>query len=993
MSRIFTLFFAAALGWPAFGADFASEIQPIFAQRCLECHGTDKQKGDLRFDQRDSALQAIDLKKPESSELIRRITTADEDDRMPPDGPPLSAEEVASFQAWIAAGAEFSRHWAYEPLDASPPPAVKNEAWVRNPIDRFVLAKLGQNGIQPAPEADRYTLIKRLSYDLIGLPPTPEETDAFVADDSPDAYANLVARLLDSPHFGERWGRHWLDKARYADSDGYEKDRPRPNAWNYRDWVINAVNDDMPFDQFTTEQLAGDLLPDASEAQRLATAFHRQTLTNTEGGTDKEQFRVEAVFDRTETTCTIWLGLTSACARCHSHKYDTISQAEYYGLFAFFNNGDESTFKLPTSQEAMAKYRQQKAAHDARIAKLDGELKSAKAGHEAVFETWKNRLTAALAGQNPPKFHDLREIAAKSDVAGVEFAVEADGAVQVSGKTPDGPVTYEFSAKTPQFAAPTPVTAIRIDVLTDKRLPRNGPGRVGHGNFVLNEVEASLGGQKLEFAGASADFTQSSFDPAQLIDGNRDAKNGWAIAPQMGKPHHAILRLKEPLETGESTLTVKLAQTYGQQHSIGRFRIRLMTGEERENLAPKEIQPILALAPEKRSAKQNKQLLDHFLQQEFAPSKAAFAKIEAEKKKEPKEPVMQVRIIAQRDAPRQTHVLSRGDFLSPSDAVKEGGFSILPPIQGREPGKLDRLDLANWLMAEENPLPPRVLANHLWTHLFGQGLVRTNDDFGVRGELPSHPKLLDWLGAEFRRLGWSRKRMIETIVTSAAYRQNSAHRPELLEIDATNQLLARQNRFRVQAEIVRDLCLSVSGLLSRKIGGPSVFPPLPPDVASVSYANNFKWATSKGEDRYRRGMYTFFKRTAPHPNLIAFDCPDSNTANVLRRTSNTPIQALTTLNNEVFVEAARALAKRALSLEAADDRERIRGALRLCIARPPADAEIASFQTLLATSRDWYAKNPEAVEKILGEPGNAESAAWVAVARIALNLDELITRE
>ena len=490
MSRNFTLFsviFAAALGLPAFGADFSREIQPIFAQRCLECHGPDKQKGDLRFDQRDSALQAIDLKKPQTSELIRRITASDADDRMPPDGPPLSAEEIASFQAWIAAGAEFSRHWAYEPLDANPPPNVKNEAWVRNPIDRYVLAKLEQNGIQPAPEADRYTLIKRLCYDLTGLPPTPEEVDAFVADESPDAYASLVTRLLGSPHFGERWGRHWLDKARYADSDGYEKDRPRPNAWNYRDWVINAVNADMPFDRFTVEQLAGDLLPNATNAQRLATAFHRQTLTNTEGGTDKEQFRVEAVFDRTETTGTIWLGLTTSCARCHSHKYDTISQAEYYRLFAFFNNGDESTFKLPTSEEAMAKYHEQKAAYDARLANLSGELEAAKAGHEPVFETWKNRLTRALAGQNPPKFHDLAEISAKSDVAGVEFAVDADGVVQVSGKTPDGAVTYEFSANSPKI--PTPVTGIRIDVLTDKRLPANGPGRVAHGNFVLNEVE------------------------------------------------------------------------------------------------------------------------------------------------------------------------------------------------------------------------------------------------------------------------------------------------------------------------------------------------------------------------------------------------------------------------------------------------------------------------------------------------------------------------
>ena len=977
--------------WFAAAADearFATDIQPLFAQKCLECHGPDKQKGDLRLD------QAGEL---DGKELIHRITTDDTDDRMPPKGDALSASEVSALKSWIGAGAKFEQHWAYAPQSTDPPPAVNDKAWVRNPIDQYVLANLEERDIAPSPEADRYTLIKRLYYDLIGLPPTPEQVDAFVNDKAEDAYAKLVQQLLGSNHFGERWGRHWLDMARYADSDGYEKDRPRPNAWNYRDWVINAVNDDMPFDQFTVEQLAGDLLPEPTDMQRLATAFHRQTLTNTEGGTDQEQFRVEATFDRTETTGTIWLGLTVGCARCHSHKYDAITQAEYYRLFAFFNNGDETNFNLPTSEEAMAKYRDLKKAHDAKIAELNSELTVAKAGHEKEFETWRTGLEQLLAKSDAPKFHDLSEVTVKSDVEGVEFTLEKEQVVQVSGVTPADPVIYEVSAKTPTIS--TPVTGIRIDALTDKRLPGQGPGRVAHGNFVLNEVEAYVGEQKLKFSGASADFAQSTFEPTKLIDGNIDAKNGWAVAPQMGKSHHAIVRLSKPLDASTAaSLTIKLVQSYGEQHSIGRFQIRLMTGQEPDSSAPKEIVTILAVAPDKRNDKQNQQLLDHFLKNEFKPTKPVYAKIAAETKKAPKEPVNAIRVIAQRGTPRETKILERGDFLSPADVVQEGAVSILPPIKGRVADKLDRLDFANWLMSEENPLPPRVLSNHIWTQLFGAGIVQTNNDFGVRGELPSHPELLDWLGAEFRRLGWSRKKMVETIVMSSTYRQASAHRPELLEIDANNRLLARQNRFRVQAEIVRDLCLSVSGLFSDKVGGPSVFPPLPPDVAALSYANNFKWATSPGEDRYRRGMYTFFKRTSPHPNLVAFDCPDSNTTNVLRRSSNTPIQALTILNNEVFIEAAQAFAKRILALESKDDADRMAKALRLCVAREPSGFETQKFVDLLESSRAYYTKNPEPAQQLLGEhkPDGvepAEAAAWVAVARIALNLDELITRE
>ncbi|MFT5466606.1 MAG: hypothetical protein ACI8UO_001706 [Verrucomicrobiales bacterium] len=970
------------------GVRFATDIQPLFAQKCLECHGPDKQKGDLRLDK----AGEID-----TAELIRRITTADEDDRMPPKGEPLKSGEIDALNAWIKAGAKFEQHWAYAPPNPGAPPAVKNEAWLHNNIDRFVLARLEESGIVPAPEADRYTLIKRLFYDLIGLPPTPEQVDAFVADKSDEAYAKVVQQLLSSKHFGERWGRHWLDKARYADSDGYEKDRPRLNAWHFRDWVINAVNADMPLDQFTIEQLAGDLLPEPTDMQHLATAFHRQTLTNTEGGTDQEQFRVEATFDRTETTGTIWLGLTVGCARCHSHKYDAITHEEYYRLFAFFNNGDETNFKLPNSAEAMEKYGALMKLHDAKVAKLNGELKIAGAGHEAAFETWRTGLEQLLAANEPPKFHGLTEIAAVSDVEGVVLAAEKDGVVHVSGKVPAAAVTYEISAKSASVS--TPVTGIRIDVLPDKRLPGSGPGRAENGNFVLTEFEAYLGEQKLAFAGASGDFAQGGFPVSNLVDGVVDDKNGWAVGGQVGKPHHSILRLAKPLDLKVGgSLTFKLIQNYLTPHTLGRFQIRLMTGLDSDSGVPKEIQTILAPETGKRNAKQNQQLLDHFKQSVFEPTKAVYAKITALTKAAPKEPVTPIRVIAQRPDLRETKVLERGDFLSPAEPVSEGGLSTLPPVLSRAEGKPDRLDLANWLMSEENPLPPRVLTNHVWTQLFGEGLVRTNNDFGVRGELPSHPKLLDWLGLEFRRLGWSRKKMVETIVMSATYRQASAHRAELLEIDPNNRLLARQNRFRVQAEIVRDLCLSVSGLFSDKVGGPSVFPPLPPDVALLSYNNNFKWATSAGEDRYRRGMYTFFKRTSPHPNLIAFDCPDSNTTNVIRRTSNTPIQALTTLNNEVFVEASQAFAKRILALEAKDDADRMAQALQLCVAREPSDFETQKFIELLEKSRVFYAKNPEPAQQLLGEyqpegTEPAEAAAWVAVARIALNLDELITRE
>lgn len=973
---------------------FSRDIQPLFAERCLECHGPDKQKGKLRVDSSEDVHRVIS-----EDEFLYRITTDDPDDRMPPEGPSLTDAEVEQVRNWIETGARFEKHWAYRPLKEDPLPSVKDDTWIRNPIDQFVLARLEKEGIAPSPEADRYTLIKRLSYDLLGLPPSLEEVEAFVKDESPDAYANLVRRLLDSPHFGERWGRHWLDKARYADSDGYEKDRPRPNAWHYRDWVINAVNADMPLDQFTAEQLAGDLLPDATEQQRLATAFHRQTLTNTEGGTDKEEFRTEAVFDRTETTGTVWLGLTLNCARCHSHKYDTIEQSEYFQLYAFFNNGDEANFNLPHSQEAMEKYREEKAAYDQERKELQSRIEEASEGHESSFAKWSRDVGEKAAAKDTRKSHPISLDSVESSVDGMIFNIGNDDTILVSGANPDGVILTTVRARA--SANPEPITRVRLEVLPDPALPARGPGLAPNGNFVLNEIEVFSGEEKLKIRNAVAAYSQPKFDAKKLIDGSTDRSSGWAVGGKVGQRHEVDLILDTPLSLpAEQALRIVLTRNYTGGHTVGKFRISLVTGNDYEKSIPEAIRKILLTEEAKRTGPQKKELKEHFLANVHDKTRTLIAERTKLEKSAPKEPVTPIAVIRQRTSEiRETRILERGSFLTPGDAVEPAGLSLLPPIPARSEGATpDRLDLANWLMSEANPLTPRVLANQAWEKLFGEGLVRTMNDFGVRGDLPDHPELLDWLASEYRRLGWSRKRFIETIVTSATYRQESAHRDDLLERDPNNRLLARQNRFRVEAETVRDVSLAVSGLLSSKVGGPSVYPPMPPEVAALSYANNFKWTTSKGEDRYRRGMYTFFKRTSPHPNLIAFDCPDSNTTNVKRRTSNTPIQALTLLNNETFIEAARAFALRVLSVDAKSDDERIEHALRLCIARPPVEEEVREFRNLLDTSRGYYLSQPEEARKLLGDVAakaadHSEAAAWVAVARIALNLDEVITRE
>lgn len=980
---------------PAGAADYSRDIQPLFAEHCLECHGPDGSKGGLVLTTLQGAVKELKSGAKgivpgdvAGSAVIERLLTSDPDDRMPPkDKKPLKPAEIELLKAWVKEGAKFDQHWAYKPITQPKPPAAGH------PIDAFVRAKLAEKKISPSPEADRHTLIKRVHYDLLGLPPTPEEVDSFIADKSPRAYEAMVDRALSSPHYGERWGRHWLDAARYADSDGYEKDRARPDAWRYRDWVIRAVNEDLPFDEFTIQQVAGDLLPDPTPEQIVATAFHRQTLTNTEGGTDQEQFRIEAVMDRTETTGTVWLGLTVGCARCHTHKYDQITQKEYYQLFAFYNNGDEVTRQVPTSPEAWNTYEKTNGDAAKKLVPLQKQLDAAKAQLPAKLPEWEKAVQARLAEArqlNTKATFVPLEIASISAKSKTKFKALPDGSQLATGK-PTATDTYTLELTSPS----KPLTAIQIEVLPDDSLPSKGPGRSKNGNFVLGTMTL-LHGKSLAVAREvplhtpKASIEQKGFTAAMTLDA--DPQTGWAIKGGTGKAQQITWQIATP-PAGEK-LFLRIEQEYLKsiEHTLGRFRVLGSSDVTEDSIAPAEVVKILSEEPKRRNPVVILPLWA-WMEKVDADVIAAARAFETAKSRLPKPPLMDARVIAQRTSgARKSHVLYRGDFLQPADEVQPGALAVLPKVKDTS-----RLDFARWLVSAENPLTPRVTVNHIWAKLFGEGIVSTTTDFGVRGAKPTHPELLEWLSAEFIKQDWSRKAFLRLILTSATYKQESKHRAEMLEIDPKNELLWRQNRLRVEGEIVRDLCLAASGLLAPTIGGPSVFPPMPADVAALSYAGNFSWKTSAGPDRYRRGLYTFFKRTAPHPDLTTFDCPDANITNVKRTVSNTPLQALTTLNAEAYAEASQALAERVLR-DPGDDTSRLAQALRFCLTRPASPKEIQVLRDLLAESRAYYQAHADEAKLTLGTHAASgvkpeENAAWIATARIILNMDEFITRE
>jgi len=991
--------------WAA--TDFNRDIQPILTDRCYACHGPDKHKGGLRLDRKSDALQGGDSGvvivpgKSGESLLFKNVSGANPDSMMPPKGDPLTSAQVAQIEVWIDEGAPWpeettanetgrNSHWAFQPPQRPEIPSVKNKRWTRNAIDQFVLARLEQEKIKPSPEGDRTTLIRRLSLDLLGLPPSSKEVTHFLQDKSPDAYERLVGRLLASPHFGERWGRHWLDLARYADSDGYEKDSPRPYAYLYRDWVIEAVNRDLPFDQFTIEQLAGDLLPNATQDQRIATGFHRQTLINKEGGVDQEEFRNKAVVDRINTSGTVWLGLTVACAECHSHKYDPLTQREFYQLFAFFNNADDEELPAPTAKE-LEGYHTAKPAWDAEHARLkkpyDEYVKDSLPAKQAAWEA-NAKLDLAL--------WRILEAKTAMSAGGATLSLQTDRSISASGMNP---LTDTYSVEAGEGTGS--ITGFRLEVLPDDS---SKPGRTGHGNFVLSEFSVMLtpadgsGARRVELKNGTADFSQKNYAVEGAIDA--DPKTGWAVSPQNKQRHVAVFECAEPLLLAAGDrLVFNLDQQFGNQHTIARFRLSATESPAPLKAALTEdfVATAWHTAPGQRSAKEKAVLVEYFRDEVDAEAKKLRLQIEEHAKKEPKFPETKAAVLVERAKPRETHIHVRGDFLRPGDEVEAATPAVLHDFNPRG-ARPDRLDLARWLVDEANPLTSRVTVNHVWKNLFGRGLVATVNDFGTRGEQPSHPELLDWLATEFPRLGWSRKALIRLIVTSATYRQSSRYRLELIERDPLNTLLARQNRLRLEAETVRDVHLAASGLLCDKIGGPSVRPPLPADIAALGYANSVKWKESEGEDRFRRGMYIFFQRTVPYPMLMTFDAPDSNTTCTRRERSNTPLQALTLWNDPVFFDCARALGKRVAgerTLEA-----QLKHAFELCLSRPPSRAELSRLRQLYEEQQQFTWENPESASNILGLDKSAEPpadavgrASLVAAARVIMNLDEFITRD
>ncbi len=988
--------------------DFAREVQPILASKCYDCHGADMRKGGLRLDLKRDALMGGDdgaifvPGKSAESLIFKKVSATDPAKRMPPKGEPLTAQQIATLQKWIDGGAVWpddppavvgksqSQHWAFQPVKRAEPPKVKNAKWVANPIDAFVLARLEQEKIKPSPQADRYTLVRRLSLDLLGLPPTVEEVEAFVNDKSPDAYEKVVDRILASPHFGERWGRHWLDMARYADSDGYEKDRARPFAYVYRDWVIKAINDDMPFDQFSIEQLAGDLLPKATHEQIVATGFHRQTLTNTEGGVDQEEFRTKAVVDRVSTTSTLWLGLTMACAECHSHKYDPITQREFYQFYAFFNNASEKNVPSPQPDE-LATYNVAKAKWDIEDRKLKADLDAyVKKDLPAKQVTWEK--TAQL---KTTPWSALKPAKATS-ANGATLTVQKDDVVVSEGKLPDTD-TYTVEAIT----GAQRITGIRLEAIDDPA-PKKGPGRAGDGNFVLTKfsVQAVLPDgvkREVKLGNPQATYSQNKFPVANALAGQ--ATSGWAVAPKFSESHAAVFEMEEDLVLPEGAkLVFTLEHNYKTAYLLGQFRLSATDAARplKADLIPGTVTTALAKEAGLRTKAEREALAKYYREQVDVEARKLQTFIDAHAKKAPAEPATFAAAITEEAAGRKTQVHVRGNFMDKGAEVQPGVPSVLPIFKPRSE-KADRLDLANWLFDPANPLTGRVTVNHIWKNLFGRGLVNTVDDFGTRGDKPSHPELLDWLASEFPRLKWSRKEMIKLIVMSNTYRQASAIRPELVSRDALNTLLARQNRLRLEAESVRDAYLAASGLLARKVGGPSIRPALPDDIAALGYANSVKWQESKGEDKYRRGLYIFFQRTVPYPMLMTFDAPDSTVACMRRERSNTPLQALTLLNDPVFFECAQALGLRMADVPTSDVDEKIRAGFQYCFGRVPTKAESRRLEELYEEHVRLLEGRPENAKKLAGaKTADADApakAALVAMARVLLNLDEFITRE
>ncbi len=1128
--------------------DFNRDVRPILARHCLSCHGQDEghRKAELRLDRREDAVaeradgtRPIAPGDPDGSEILFRISEDDPNVHMPPPstGDRMTDDEVTVLKRWVEQGAEYAPHWAFaRPVDR-PLPTVADPTRARGGIDRFLQHRLDAEGLRPSPEADRSTLLRRLSLDLRGLPPTPVEIAAFAGDPAPDAYERAVDRLLADPGLGEKWARMWLDLARYADSAGFGSDPLRPNMWRYRDWVIDAFNRNLPYDRFLTEQLAGDLLPEPTLEQRVATAFHRNTMTNTEGGTDDEEFRIAAIKDRVDTTGQVVMGLTFGCAKCHTHKYDPITHEEYYRLFAVFNQtadfdqpDERPTLAAPSANQIEAN-RQIDAAVAVRKAKLDASTPEL----EAAQAAWERSIVM------PPTWRPLAIRAVKTE-SGAAVTVADDGLLTATGDRP-AQESYTIEAT----VDPRQLRAIRLETLPDATLPKGGAGRADDGNFVLSRVAAELApgttdgptapvgrfvrvelpgagkmlslaevqvfgpegqaivggvakqsstdyggdaarardgqtdghyeqakstthtrteanpwwelelpaaqaiarvvvwnrtdnGTGARLAGARvlvldadhqplwsqdvaaapapsveltatnrrtlpivvawADHEQPGFAVANTIQGV-DPKKGWAVGPQIDRPHTAVFGLGAVPDLGDAaTLAIRLEHRYKDPGFVlGRFRLATSgdaSAVERSRV-PAGILAIIDTPPGARTDAQRQALAAHYrsIAPELKPVRDEIARLEASR---PKPPMLPVMAELPTDKRRPNRILNKGNFLDPGKPVEPGVLAAFHPLAGDAPA--NRLGLAQWLVDRDNPLTARVAVNRVWAQLFGTGLVESEEDFGTQGELPSHPELLDWLALRFQESGWDTKALLRQIVTSAAYRQSSRVEPDLLAKDPKNRLLARAPRGRLDAETIRDQALALSGLLSQRLGGPSVFPAQPDGLWQAAFNGERTWSTSPGTDRHRRGLYTFWRRTVPYPSMAAFDAPSRELCTPRRIRSNTPLQAFVVLNDPVYVEAAQALGRRIVREGGATVSDRVRFGLTLSLGRPATAEQVAVLVDLFEAERSRYASDPEAARALATEPigplppgaDPAEMAAWTAVANVLLNLDGVLTK-
>jgi hypothetical protein len=1007
--------------------EYARDIQPILERHCYECHGRSKARAGLRLHTPDFILKggnsgpSIHPGNSGGSELYRRIIDPNEEDRMPLDEDPLPRETIALLQAWIDQGApmptggsadaatDIDEHWAYVAPLRPDPPSVSTPGWVRNPIDAFVLSRLDHEKLSPSGEAPKATVLRRLTLDLIGLPPTPEEVDAFLADTAPDGYERVVDRLLASPHYGERWARPWLDLARYADTHGYEKDNRR-SIWKFRDWVIEALNRDMPFDQFTIEQIAGDMLPGATVEQQIASGFHRNAMTNEEGGVDPEESRYEVLVDRVNTTATVWLGSTIACAQCHNHKYDPFTQKDYFRLAAFFANADfesrsfgdgtryfEPTLDLATTEQEAARKELQ-----SEIDRLDKELKTVTPEVRGAQDAWELAILTARDAWTPVTPLEV------GGTNGVSLRVMDDDSVLASGPNPQL-TSYTFTGTTTLEG----ITGLQIEALPDPSLPLGGPGRDGYGHFRVTGIRVEIApadgsGQPtpVRFETIKVDDSASAFEPADLL-GTRPAayerkRGSWAINAMRDVervPRHAVLAASGPFGFPGGTRIVvtidHLDGTIGQ--GIGRFRVSV-TGSagplEGADL-PARLKPVLRMPVAERSSAQAEELAAVFrtaspllkpTRDALAAARKALTDLQI-----PSTLVMKERASFERPS---YELRERGSFEAKGERVYAGTPAALHPMREDQP--FNRLGLARWLVDERNPLVARVAVNRLWEQIFGMGLVETSEDFGTQSTPPAHPELLDWLATEFVASGWSQKALLRTIVLSSTYRQSSVVAPALVERDPYNRLFARGPRVRMEAEMIRDTALAASGLLSRKMFGPSVFPLQPEGIWNMPFSSD-KWTTSEGEDRYRRSLYTFWRRTSPYPSFMTFDATSREFCTVRRVRTNTPLQALTLLNDPASFEAARALALRMIA--AGDDaRARAAHGIELVLSRKAGAAEIQRLVDLQEQERAHYATRGEDAALVLAglderPDAPADLAAWTIVANVLLNLDEAITKE